>query len=134
MIGANIQVEGEDVFLLGTHPLPPDSSEYARLRNDQLRNIAALVRNQRSPVIVIGDLNTTPWSPLFVDLLRDGRLKNTSKGCGLFGSLPAWLPLARIPLDHCLVSGAIQVTVKRLGPRVGTDHLPVTVERQVAKN
>lgn len=133
-IAAKIQVGGQDVFLLGTHPLPPGSSEYARLRNDQLRQIAALVRNQPSPVVVIGDLNTTPWSPFFGDLLREGGLKNTSQGRGLFASWPAGLPLARIPLDHCLVSGAIQVMEKRLGPRVGADHLPVTVELLVTEN
>ena len=116
------------ITLLGSHPLPPGSSEYARLRNDQLREIASQVRDQSGPVIVLGDLNATPWSPYFNDLLRDSGLKNTSQGRGLHGSWPAWLPVGRIPLDHCLVSPSIGVISKRLGPRIGADHLPIVVE------
>lgn len=130
-IAANVRVGGQQVFLLGTHPLPPGSGEYARLRNDQFREIAAHVRRQNSPVIVLGDLNVTPWSPYFAELLRDSGLKNTSQGRGLFDSWPAWLPLARIPLDHCLVSQSIHVINKQLGPHVGSDHLPVVVELQI---
>lgn len=126
-ITAMVRFDGRDILLLGTHPLPPVTSQYAELRNDQLREIAAFVRRQTSPVIVIGDLNTTPWSPFFADLLADGRLRNTSEGRGLFASWPDWMPLARIPLDHCLVTEPIRVVDKRLGPEVGSDHLPVIV-------
>jgi endonuclease/exonuclease/phosphatase (EEP) superfamily protein YafD len=131
-IATDMTVGAHSVHLLCTHPLPPGSSEYARLRNEQLQQIAGYVRRRNSPVIVLGDLNVTPWSPYFSGLLRDSGLKNTSQGRGLFESWPAWLPLGRIPLDHCLVSRSIQVINKQLGPRVGSDHLPVVIELQVA--
>jgi hypothetical protein len=54
-------------------------------------------------------------SPYFTDLLRDGGLKNTSQRRGLCGSWSAWLPLARIPLDHGLVSQTTRVIEKRAG-------------------
>ena len=131
-ITASAVVSGREVLLFGTHPLPPGTSEYARLRNEQLREIAAAVRDRREPVVVFGDLNVTPWSPYFRELLREGRLKNTSQGRGLFASWPAGLPLVRIPLDHCLVSESVQVVSKRLGPQVGGDHLPVIIDLVVA--
>ena len=132
-IAATIELRGQNVFLLGTHPLPPGSAEYARLRNEQFREIAVRIRRCAMPAIVLGDLNSTPWSPYFGELLRDSRLKNTSQGRGLFGSWPAWMPFARISLDHCLVSASIRVINKQLGPRVGGDHLPVVLDVQIPR-
>ena len=130
-IATIISVGGEKVFLLGTHPLPPGSAEYARQRNEQFHEIAALINRRKLPTIVLGDLNCTPWSPYFTALLGDSGLKNTSPRRGLFGSWPAWLPFARIPLDHGLVSPNICVIEKRLGPPVGSDHLPLVLELQI---
>lgn len=133
-ITTDILVGPTKISLLGTHPLPPGTSEYARLRNDQLREIAKHVRAHSGPCIVLGDLNATPWSPYFADLLRDGGLKNASQGRGLHGSWPAWLPVGRIPLDHCLVSPSIGVISKRLGPHIGADHLPIVAELWIPAN
>lgn len=130
-IAATIAVGGQNIFLLGTHPLPPGSAETARRRNEQFQEIAARLRRCARPAIVLGDLNSTPWSPYFSELLRDSGLKNTSQGRGLFGSWPAWLPSARIALDHCLVSTSIRVLNQQLGPRVGSDHLPVMIDLQI---
>jgi endonuclease/exonuclease/phosphatase (EEP) superfamily protein YafD len=130
-ITATIAVEGQAIFLLGTHPLPPGSAENARLRNEQLKEIAARIRRGAMPAIVLGDLNCTPWSPYFGELLRDGGLQNTSRGRGFFGSWPAWLPFARIALDHCLVTPAIHVINQQLGSPVGSDHLPLVIELQI---
>jgi endonuclease/exonuclease/phosphatase (EEP) superfamily protein YafD len=131
---ADIRVNEQTLHLVGTHPLPPGSSAYARLRNEQLVALADHVRSQSAPVILMGDLNVTPWSPYFADLLRDSGLKDSSRGHGLFGSWPAGLPGLRIPLDHCLVSPAVHVAGKRLGPDVGSDHLPVLIDLLVASN
>jgi len=130
-IEATILVGNQQFHLLGTHPLPPGSPEYARLRNEQYRLIANHVQHQGLPTVVVGDLNATPWSPFFAGLLRESGLLNTSQGRGVFGSWPAWLPLGRIPLDHCLVSPSIQIANKWLGPQIGSDHLPVVVDLQL---
>ncbi|MBC8097513.1 MAG: endonuclease/exonuclease/phosphatase family protein [Akkermansiaceae bacterium] len=130
-IRTTLLINGQTVTLLGTHPLPPGSAEYASLRNDQLRQITAAVRESSAPTILLGDLNATPWSPYFQELLRASGLRNTSQGRGLYGSWPAGLPVGRIPLDHCLVSPSIHVVDKHLGPQVGSDHLPVVVDLQI---
>ena len=130
-IRATMSVGKQLCVLLGTHPLPPGSSEYARLRNEQFGKICTWVHDQNLPVVVLGDLNCTPWSPYFADLLRNGGLKNVSPKAGLYGSWPAWLPLFRIPLDHCLVSTNICIISKRMGPQVGSDHLPLEIELQL---
>lgn len=130
-ISATVEVDGQSVFLLGTHSLPPGSADYARLRNEQFKEIAARIRLEAMPAIVLGDLNATPWSPYFEDLLRESGLENTSQGRGLFGSWPAGWPLGRIPLDHCLVSPTVQLNEKYVGTPVGSDHLPVVVKVQL---
>ena len=130
-IAVTVTVEGQNVFLLGTHPLPPGSAESARRRNEQFREIAARIRRCAMPAIVLGDLNATPSSPYFSQLLRESGLKNTSQGRGCFGSWPAWLPCGRIALDHCLVSTSIRIRNKQLGPQVGSDHLPVMIDLQI---
>ena len=130
---AEVELDGQKIFLLGTHPLPPGSAENSRQRNEQLRKIAESVRGQSLPAIVIGDLNCTPWSPYFSELLAAGGLKNTSQGLGIFNSWPATLALAGIPIDHCLVTPTIRVTTKDTGPPVGSDHLPVCIELQIPK-
>ena len=130
---AELELGGQKIFLLGTHPLPPGSAENSRLRNGQLEKIAATVHGKNLPAIVIGDLNCTPWSPYFSKLLAAGGLKNTSQGLGIFNSWPATLALVGIPIDHCLVSPSIGVIKKELGPHVGSDHLPVVIDLQVLK-
>ncbi len=132
-ISTTLLVGGQAVRLLGTHPLPPGSAEYANGRNQQLREIAALARKANEPMIVLGDLNVTPWSPFFTELLRAGGLQNTSQGRGLFASWPADLPLGRIPIDHCLITPNLKVRDKQTGPQIGSDHLPLIVELEVPK-
>jgi endonuclease/exonuclease/phosphatase (EEP) superfamily protein YafD len=130
---ADVTVNEQTIHLVGTHPLPPGSSENARLRNEQMTEVANHVRNQQTPAIVFGDLNVTPWSPYFADLLRDSRLKDTSRGRGLFGSWPAWLPFLRIPLDHCLASPFIHVADRHLGPQLHSDHLPLVIDLVITR-
>lgn len=127
-LSAELHVGESAVLLLGTHPLPPGSAADARLRNEQFRNLAAHVREQQLPVVVLGDLNATPSSPYFAQLLRESDLRSASQGRGLLGTWPAGLPVGRIPLDHCLVSRTIHVAQLRVGAAVGSDHLPLVVE------
>jgi endonuclease/exonuclease/phosphatase (EEP) superfamily protein YafD len=119
---------GQTVLFIGTHPLPPMGEENATDRNEQLINIAQFVAKQKQPVVLLGDLNITPWSPHFRDLLRDSGLRDTQRGQGLQPSWP-WLPWpCRIPIDHALVSKEVKVVERKLGPNIGSDHLPVVLE------
>jgi endonuclease/exonuclease/phosphatase (EEP) superfamily protein YafD len=123
----DLVLSNQTVHLVGTHPLPPGTANMSWLRNDQLRNLATHVRKQTGHVILLGDLNTTPWSPHFQQLLRDSHLRNTARHQDALGTWPAWSPL-RIPLDHCLVSPAIRVLDRQVGPDVKSDHLPVLAD------
>lgn len=119
------------ITLVGTHPLPPISSAYSAHRNRQLEELAAVAKNQHKPVLVMGDLNTTPWSPYFRKLLRDSGLRDSTKG---FGVQPTWgspIRLLKIPIDHLLYSDRIRVWNRVVGPKIGSDHLPVVLDFEI---
>ncbi len=117
------------VRVLGTHPLSPSTEERARLRDAQLgfaRDWSAESGGRR---IVAGDLNATPWSLSFRRLLDGGGLNNSQRGYGLELTFPSGSsPLVQVPIDHVLHAGGFAVTDRRLGPSLGSDHLPVVVD------
>lgn len=132
-VAADVVLGERRLRLVATHPVPPMSRRMLALRNDQLERVArrALVEGRR-PLVLIGDLNTTMWSPWAANLRRALRLTDVRAGQGVMPSWPAWLPAAcRLPIDHCLVSRDLTVRSCRLGPRVGSDHLPLVVDLAV---
>jgi endonuclease/exonuclease/phosphatase (EEP) superfamily protein YafD len=116
------------VAIIGTHPLPPIGAEGSLQRNVQLAALPSMVHQQKHPVLLIGDLNTSPWSSHFTQLLNDSGLKNSMKG---FGHQPSW-PVnhffLRIPLDHVLHSPGITIHNRMVVQDVGSDHFPVIVD------
>jgi endonuclease/exonuclease/phosphatase (EEP) superfamily protein YafD len=102
----------------------------------QLNKLAGLANLGDSHVVVIGDLNTTPWGYHFKQFLAKTGLKDTQRGIGLQPSWPAyirkpWLTFFRIPvvpIDHCLVSPQLAVLSRRIGPYIGSDHYPVVID------
>jgi endonuclease/exonuclease/phosphatase (EEP) superfamily protein YafD len=132
-VSAVVRLDGRRIAILGTHPLPPTSTEYAQLRDDQLHALAQVARNRALPLILLGDLNTTVWSPHFRDLLRDGGLVDSARGFGWQTTWPAGLWPLRIAIDHCLLSPDLRVTQRTIGRPVGSDHLPLLLEIAVTK-
>lgn len=109
--------------ILAAHPPPPFSAEYHAWWSAQLREMAAWSAS-RPMAVVAGDLNATPWSGAFRRLCRDGRLSGPG---GLAAWTPTWLsgtPLAA-PIDHVLAGAGLAVASHVVGPRIGSDHLPV---------
>jgi endonuclease/exonuclease/phosphatase (EEP) superfamily protein YafD len=82
--------------------------------------------------MVVGDLNATPWSWPFRNLLATGRLRNSQVGFGVQPSFAASSnPLFRVPIDHLVYSDALLVRQRRLGPRLGSDHFPLLVDLEL---
>jgi endonuclease/exonuclease/phosphatase (EEP) superfamily protein YafD len=114
--------------VIATHPPPPKGAVNSANRNNQLRALAQFVRQQGEALILCGDLNLSPWSPHFFDLLKSSGLADSGRGFGVQPTWPADNILLRTPIDHCLVSPHIAVRHRRLGPRIGSDHLPVILD------
>ncbi|MBI4558803.1 MAG: endonuclease/exonuclease/phosphatase family protein [Candidatus Hydrogenedentes bacterium] len=114
--------------VLATHPLPPGGAVYSRWRNNQLTALPEHVRAATSPVLLLGDLNVTPWSPHFRRLVKDSGLKDSARGHGIQPTWPTFNPLFLIPVDHCLHSAEIRILRREIGPNVGSDHYPMIVD------
>lgn len=127
-VRADVNLGGRTLRLLGTHPLPPATPAYAAGRNGQLRALAEWSRAHPLPVVLAGDLNVTPWSPHFTDLLRDGGLRQERPEWSLGISWPTRAPWFGLPLDHCLTSPGLVVLRREVAPSVASDHWPLLVE------
>lgn len=123
-IVATVMVQKQPITLIVTHPTTP-MLEFG-YRNAQLAAIAAQRKSFGSNVVVFGDLNITPWSAYFQNMLLESGLTDSQMGLGIQPSWPTFLPWPmRIPIDHILVSPSVQVLERRLGPEIGSDHRPV---------
>ncbi len=117
---------GREIRFFGLHVLPPVSAHNTAQRNWQMAQIAGLAAAARRPVVVMGDLNDTPWSNNFTDFLRLGGLTNGAAGHGWIWTWPAGkLPLA-IQIDHALTKDLMVERFQRLGS-IGSDHFPILV-------
>ncbi len=123
-----IEIEGKAISILATHPVPPINPAYFTWRNQQLATISHRVKQLKTPVIVVGDLNTTMWSPFYRDLVENAELNNSRKGFGILPTWPTYIPFLSIPIDHCLVSPGIEVLSSKTGSNIGSDHLPLITD------
>jgi endonuclease/exonuclease/phosphatase (EEP) superfamily protein YafD len=127
-IFAGVQTGSNILYILATHPVPPKDAGYSKWRNEQLERIAVFCRDMPRPLILLGDLNVTPWNTHFRQLIRTSGLLNSSQGRGIYPTWPANSPLLLIPLDHFLHSPDITIIRKSTGRNVGSDHYPVFVD------
>jgi endonuclease/exonuclease/phosphatase (EEP) superfamily protein YafD len=127
-VHAEYKINGRVFTLLGTHPVPPISGEYAAHRNAQLESLANVARQSSGAVMLIGDLNVSSDTPTFRRLLDSSGLRDGRLGFGMKATWPVGLRPMYITIDHCLVSKQIHIHDYKIGPDVGSDHYPVIVD------
>ena len=76
----------------------------------------------------MGDLNVTPWSPYFRDLVKRTGLIDTGRKRGFQSTWKRNNPVFSIPIDHILHSEDLICTNRWIGPALGSDHRPVMAE------
>lgn len=126
-IVASLDIDGQVLHFIGTHPMIPVSGTFYDARNEQLAGVARLLGKQAEPKILVGDLNLSQWDINYKRLEQQGGVRNARKGFGILPTWPVFIPFAMIPIDHVLVSETISVTGFYSGPRIGSDHLPLVV-------
>lgn len=119
--------------LFVTHPLPPMNAALFEKRNRQLEDVADRIhefRQQASgiPIVLLGDLNLTPWSPWFLELQsRSGLVRGISN----FTLEPTWYRFPMFPfgliLDHGLIEPSLVCTDFQVGKPMGSDHRSITL-------
>ncbi|KAB2914871.1 MAG: endonuclease/exonuclease/phosphatase family protein [Hyphomicrobiaceae bacterium] len=107
--------------IIGTHLRRPSLNPWEHEK--QMAELAQFIRRIDGPLVLAGDLNTSPWSQAF----RSLRMATGLQPAGLLTpSWPAWpVAIPQVALDHILVSQELSVSSAGTGPAVGSDHLPV---------
>ena len=117
---------GRALTVIASHPVPPKGAGNWRRRNEQLAATAARVRELGGEAVVAGDLNCPPWSPFYEDFKRAGGLHDGRRiGAGLSTTWPAGRWWMRTPIDHVLATEGLVFNRYEVGPKTGSDHLPV---------
>lgn len=132
-ITATVKIVDQAYRIYATHPLPPIGARGFSARNAHLSQLALRIKkfqtqSPATPVVLVGDLNLTPWSPLFADLERASGLVRA--GCAL-DMTPTWYRFQSFPfgliLDHGLISKHLQCISYTVGPDIGSDHRSITL-------
>lgn len=132
-LGPTLQLEiplaGQVLTLVTAHPPPPNGFGF-EARNLQLQRLAAHLKTLPGPKVLLGDLNTTVWSPYLKDFTRDSGLRNARGGFGLVPTWPTFWYLwpLQIGIDQCFVGSELQVLTLRTGSAIGSDHRPLVVD------
>ena len=122
-IDARVAAPRGSVHVVGVHLRAPTSRARAHERNVQLEALARHVAAIDEPLAVLGDLNISPYSPYFTDLLAASGLRDARSSVDF--TWPTFFPLLGIPIDHCLVSDGLAVAQYARLPAFGSDHYPV---------
>jgi len=131
LISAMLELNNHKVIFYGTHfPRPTNILEFSA-RSMQITALARQISKQQLPVILAGDFNETPYSPVFKNLLKISGLRDSRTGFGWQPTWPTYFPLLWIPIDHILVSPNIQVHKRTSGSHIGSDHYPVLAELSI---
>lgn len=120
--------QGQPVTVYGAHPYPPTGPRGTYRRDTELMAVGNLLSKVATPLVLMGDLNATPWSSVLRRLMDEADLRSAMLGHGV---QPTWRlgSLAfGAPLDQVLVSPHWEVTRYRVGAGVGSDHYPVIAD------
>ena len=127
-----LKVNGKPVSILMTHPVPPLPNQARfELRNKQYQLMKEEIDKMTNQnIILIGDLNSTVYSPNF-KLVQSDKLKDARTGFGLQNSWNAFIPILRTNIDQCWVSKEMKVTNFYRGKDIQSDHFPIVVELKI---
>ncbi len=129
----SFSLEGKDITLIATHPIPPISHFYYSARNNQLIDSAKRIAKQPGAKILVGDLNVSMWSSDYLAVETISELNNARQGFGILSTWPTHIPFLMIPIDHILISEHFVINDFKVGDNIGSDHLPLIIELALRK-
>ncbi len=110
------------IALSAVHPMPPISAHAHHRRSASLLREIAWGQTQASPLLMVGDLNATPWSVTLHHLAKAQHYRIADP----VPTWPALFPVLR--LDNILGSAHWESRHHRVGPALGSDHRPISAE------
>jgi endonuclease/exonuclease/phosphatase (EEP) superfamily protein YafD len=122
----DMEFDGLPISILAVHPPSPTSGTKSATRDEQLAGVVDWADAQDRPVVVVGDLNASPWSRGFRPL-AESSLINSVDGFGLQASWPSLLGPFGVPIDHVLHSPELTTVTRTTGPSLGSEHRAVSI-------
>ena len=127
LLKAKTSINGTTYRVYSAHPKPAMSKEWAEVRHAYFSRLEGYIKTGDMPTLVLGDFNSVPWEQHFQKFLARAGLKSTLQRHGYKVTWPTYfLPLG-IPMDHILVSRDVNYGNVSIGPQVGSDHYPVSI-------
>ena len=141
VVKVNMLVDSEIYSIIAAHPIAPMRPELIKEREKGLMRISKLVeseiQNSFNKIIVVGDLNTSPWSYYYKQLVNEMRyliplrpgnepiefMQNITTANG---HVVTWrfilTPFMQTHIDHIFVSNTVEVFDLELVNTIGSDH------------
>jgi endonuclease/exonuclease/phosphatase (EEP) superfamily protein YafD len=128
---ARLSIPGvENPWIVAIDAREPKTAALLEQRDRLLLGAASKIGELDGPVVVAGDFNATPFTPVFDDFLR---LANILPSQSYISTFPAGVGWLGIPIDHILVRDA-QVTDVIALSVTGSDHRPLKATLLLANN
>jgi endonuclease/exonuclease/phosphatase (EEP) superfamily protein YafD len=119
---------GQPITVVGIHPLPPMNGEWAASRNHEIQLMSAVAQQTTQPLILLGDLNASPWSQPMTDLMAQSGLRYAAKGYGIGLTWRLGGVLLGAPIDHILISPEWSVLDYTESGDIRSDHIPIQAD------
>ncbi len=134
-LGSIVSIGGRDVLLLTVHGRKASSGlaypgKSLLRQQEQARELSEYIREIGLPVILGGDFNGSTGAPLYSALSQELLDSFLVAGKGYGYTFPSVLPMDR--LDFVLVSREVGRVVSYQAVDVGSDHLAIMVELELA--
>lgn len=130
-VDATLEVGDKLLRVFGSHPMPPLSAKLYDARNEHLQKLGETAQAYKDPMVVLGDLNISPWSAHFRHFVELGNLRDGRRGQGIFNTWATTLLPIEIPIDHILVNEHIRVTDMGTSELLGSDHKAIWADIQI---
>ncbi len=138
-IHVQLLMDNKTLNLAVVHLAAPQTITGYEDRLFEFSALAAQLKKTNYPTVVLGDTNCANWSPPVKNFLQSANLKDSQDG---FMMQPTWpartgkvygLPIPPfVPIDNVFVSKDLNVLDCKVGPALGSDHMPVYVKLQMS--
>jgi endonuclease/exonuclease/phosphatase (EEP) superfamily protein YafD len=132
-LSATLDFAGQPLTFVGIHPTIPAPAANFHDRNQVLDQAANYAQQVKTPIVLVGDFNTSSWSPYLSRFASRANLTNVGVGARIFGtwnyrpkSGVSWL---KVPIDHIFTRG-LRLKKAWAGSPGGSDHRPVLADLQ----
>lgn len=119
-------IQNHLIHLFAIHLQATRSWHEIELRNHQINLLLESTKNYKEAVMVIGDFNASTGSRVLRTIETKLNLKTSSTLLNYGPTWPAKAGLLGIKLDHFFVSNDLTVLRQQIGPKLDSDHRPVT--------